>query len=150
MKLTELRLIIKEELTKVLEMDQYEVGISSNTFYENIIRANDIDNWDDKTVEKMYSAYLDELSNAEREIEEKKHLTIEDKRKVLKNQEDAFAKQFNENENAGIKVGEDFLVRKNKDHNDSIEIVNIWDWEGISIKKQDIPELIKTLQTYVK
>jgi len=57
-------------------------------------KNEDISKWDDKRVNKIYGYYLDGLSNAERETEEKKKLSVDKKREVLKKQQVKFEKQF--------------------------------------------------------
>ena len=72
-----------------------------------------IEDWDDATVDQQYDFYLDELTGSKRQAEEEKNLTTKQKREVLKNQEDAFASQFNESESS-VKQG-DVEIEYNKD-----------------------------------
>ena len=61
---------------------------------EDVYNYKDIDKWDDKTVEKIYGYFLDELTNDKREAEEKKNLTVARKREALKNKEKKFTHSF--------------------------------------------------------
>ncbi len=69
-------------------------GIIATAEVSEAKKNEDISKWDDKRVEKIYGYYLDGLSNAEREKEEKKKLSASQKREVLKKQQVKFEKQF--------------------------------------------------------
>jgi hypothetical protein len=54
----------------------------------------DIDKWDDKRVEMVFNAMLDEMSATERKEIEDKKMDIKQKREYLKSEDKKFAAQF--------------------------------------------------------
>ena len=73
---------------------EYNKNPADEKLSEDVYNYKDIDKWDDKTVEKIYGYFLDELSNDKREAEEKKNLTVVQKREALKNKEKKFTHSF--------------------------------------------------------